>query len=372
MSEWVDSPRAMQVVAEAARLADDPSMLAEPQVAVWTDRVRTLSDNCAKSECGTYIAVLGTMMLAKAVNPRVDVFSVKARDNTPGSFGARRVASACLVPASRCHRFDIGGQGLEPLNNQPFFRAIRISRDLVVRERARPILNELVDLLHDLAQATSDEALLALAGFIHVRRQYSRTCSTADVVGERSGSAPASCFLSYARADSDFANHLADALLKAGIVCWQDIHDMRGGDFWRGQICDAIAKHDRLILICSRSSLERPAVVDEVLEAISLERQTGTQKLFPIRIDDFVLSSQIDLLSKTKILTGEWTENWINRLRAYHIPDFSNWSTPAQFQQEFQKLVDALSRQARSTLPVLPVRAMRRDPRSDGSEQPAV
>jgi hypothetical protein len=50
-----------------------------------------------------------------------------------------------------------------------------------------------------------------------------------------------------------------------------------------------------------------------------------------------------------KVMSGEWSENWVSRVRAYHIPDFSDWSSPARFQEEFQKLVEALNRPGRST-----------------------
>jgi hypothetical protein len=43
---------------------------------------------------------------------------------------------------------------------------------MVVREWARPVLNELIALLQELAQATSQQAVRALAAFIHVRREY--------------------------------------------------------------------------------------------------------------------------------------------------------------------------------------------------------
>lgn len=359
MSEHVDPWRAQQVVEDAARLAEDITVLSEAEVTIWTNRVRAFSAICESTGLRTYVAVLGTMMIAKAANPRVDVFSLRPQDDSAGAFSARSVAERSLLPASRRHQFDLGTRGPQPLNNQPFFRSLRISQHMVVRESARPILNKLIALLHELARATPTEAVQALASFIHIRRRYFAVHGpTAEVNVEASAvvrqvgakrshiqnERTCSCFLSYARADCDFAKHLSDNLRQAGITCWQDIHDMRAGDFWREQIYDAIEKHDKLVLICSRASLERPAVVEEIQEAIARERQTGTQKLFPIRIDDFILGKQLDMLAREKVVTGEWSENWVSRVRAYHIPDFSKWSTPEAFQEEFRKLVEALNR----------------------------
>lgn len=172
MSEHVDIQRAQQLVEEAARLASDTTVLAEPEVAGWIERVHLFSEHCRAKGLRTHIAVLGTMMLAKAANTRVDVFSLKASDDSAGGFDARGVAEKALVPASRLHQFDLGARKAQPLNNQPFFRSLRINRQMVVREWARPVLNELIALLQELAQASSQQAVRALAAFIHIRRGY--------------------------------------------------------------------------------------------------------------------------------------------------------------------------------------------------------
>lgn len=178
MPEQVDLHRARELADEAARLAEDAGCLAEPAVARWMDRVRAFSDHCKRKGLRTHIAVLGTMMLAKAANTRVDVFSLKASDDSPGAFDARGVAEKALVPASRQYKFDLGARKAQPLNNQPFFRSLRINRQMVVREWARPVLNDLISLLQEIAQADSPSAVRALAAFIRVRREYIPSYST--------------------------------------------------------------------------------------------------------------------------------------------------------------------------------------------------
>lgn len=151
-----------------------------------------------------------------------------------------------------------------------------------------------------------------------------------------------SCFISYARSDFEFADHVRRQLLKHDISCWQDVHDMRGGAQWRGQIYDAIEKQDKLVLICSQESLARPAVVEEIQEAIERERQTGAQKLFPIRLDDYILSEELEKIARRNVKDGKWKENWVTYVRSFHIPDFSAWKKPKTFRTEFNKLVEAL------------------------------
>lgn len=121
---------------------------------------------------------------------------------------------------------------------------------------------------------------------------------------------------------------------------------MRAGGQWRGQIYEAIEKQDKLILVCSRASLTRPAVFEEVLEAIDSERTTGAQKLFPIRLDDYIFSGELEEIARTRVSIGQWRENWVVYVRSYHIPDFSNWKDAKSFRTEFGKLVEALKKPA--------------------------
>lgn len=151
-----------------------------------------------------------------------------------------------------------------------------------------------------------------------------------------------SCFISYSRQDTEFATWLRSELIKNEISCWQDTHDMRGGDYWRRQIYDAIEKQDKMILVCSRNALSRPAVIEEIIEAIDHERASKSQKLFPVRIDDYILSAQLEETAKTKVSSGEWRNNWVSYVRAYHIPDFSAWKNKRKIVGEKQKLLKAL------------------------------
>lgn len=50
-----------------------------------------------------------------------------------------------------------------------------------------------------------------------------------------------------------------------------------------------IAEHDRVILICSRNSLNRPGVLFEIEEALTREAMMkGDTLLIPIRLDSYV------------------------------------------------------------------------------------
>ena len=148
-----------------------------------------------------------------------------------------------------------------------------------------------------------------------------------------------SCFISYAHLDNAFAEKLHDDLEAHGVSCWKDNHDIQSGKFYRPQIVKAIRENAKLILICSEISVGRAAVVEEIIAAMNRERETHKQKLFPLRLDDFILGTEMLTLADNKMDAGEWSEDWVRYVRAYHIPDFSHWEDEAAYQKEFAKLL---------------------------------
>lgn len=172
MSESVRSADARKAAAAAAFLSRSAEELQRPDARGWIERVRGLSTLCESVGSRTSIAALGTALLAKASNPRIDACSLTPTDtSTSGSYCARQVASV-LAEVAREHSFDIGTAGREPLNNQPFMRSLRISRDMLARPQWRPAVQRLSDLCHEVNQLGGEDALRALAAFVHVRSAY--------------------------------------------------------------------------------------------------------------------------------------------------------------------------------------------------------
>lgn len=152
-----------------------------------------------------------------------------------------------------------------------------------------------------------------------------------------------SCFISHAEPDLPFADKLLVGLRASNVTCWHYKADMRGGSEWRDQIDAAIKTHDKLLLVCSRHAVYRPNVVREIINAIKAERETGRQKLFPIRLDDHILTAQMMDEAREKVRSGEWAENWVYYVQKLHVPDFSGWeANPAKYDEEFKKLLEAL------------------------------
>ena len=155
-----------------------------------------------------------------------------------------------------------------------------------------------------------------------------------------------SCFISYAQADAEFTQRLHNDLEAQNVACWMDTYDMTGGRLWREQIDEAIRVHDKLILVCSGTSLVRDAVAQEIILAIRAADKSGQHKLFPLRIDNQVFSDDVARTSKEKFYRGEWKIDWVHRVRAYHVPDFSGWKDHDTYRREFDKLLRDLKQSA--------------------------
>jgi uncharacterized protein YjbI with pentapeptide repeats len=112
-----------------------------------------------------------------------------------------------------------------------------------------------------------------------------------------------SCFISFTESDDDFSQRLYDDLRGAEIRCWRWKEDARWGRTMLGEVDRAIRVYDKLVVICSKDSLQAEPVIREIERALQREQRDGKEILFPIQLDDFVFSweheLQPDLTRKT-------------------------------------------------------------------------
>jgi uncharacterized protein YjbI with pentapeptide repeats len=134
-----------------------------------------------------------------------------------------------------------------------------------------------------------------------------------------------SCFISYNSKDETFARQLHDDLQNNGVRCWFAPEDLKIGDQIRPTIDQAIRLRDKLLVIISENSVKSEWVGDEVEAALEEESKNKRLVLFPIRLDDTVMSTRDDWAAKIK--------------RRRHIGDFSNWTDKACYQKAFERLL---------------------------------
>jgi hypothetical protein len=138
-----------------------------------------------------------------------------------------------------------------------------------------------------------------------------------------------SCFISYSSIDQLFAERLHADLQKKGVRCLFAPHDLPiGAKIWDA-IDDAIRLRDKLLVILSEASIASDWVEDEVNKAYAEERERKETVLFPIRIDDAVMTTP---------------EPWARKLRDQrNIGDFRQWDGPAEYQKSLGRLLRDLN-----------------------------
>jgi len=151
----------------------------------WVDLFESLGALC-RIRNKTMIAMLGTAILAKATETKVDVFSLQVgEDKSSNTYSARALCKEVLAANANRLGIDLGVTGREPLNNQPFFGKSRISSEMKVRTDAQAALGILVEALTKLDRVTTQkEARNILRAFLQVRRRKVEVITVAENDGD--------------------------------------------------------------------------------------------------------------------------------------------------------------------------------------------
>jgi hypothetical protein len=132
---------------------------------IWQERVERIAGCPSQS----YVAALGTALLAKAADERIDALSVKYGAG-PTAYSMRGVVKV-LVEKATLYGYHLGRKGPEPLNNQPWFHSDRVDRAVGIEKKAQPFHRDIVRYLTELNRATSAEAFSGLVAFIRLRQK---------------------------------------------------------------------------------------------------------------------------------------------------------------------------------------------------------
>jgi hypothetical protein len=132
----------------------------------WIQRVTNLWEAC-KATNKTMIPILGTAILARATNLKVDPFALQAQagDN---AFDARGLCTHVLAANARDLGIDLGVRSREPHNSNPFTFEPKVSSSM--KAKSPKALELLIDALTALSKTRSrNEAAVALQAFVQVR-----------------------------------------------------------------------------------------------------------------------------------------------------------------------------------------------------------
>lgn len=147
----------------------------------WIEKVEELSSLCENGVSKTHIAFLGTMMLAKALDHRVNLYAIKPEHarQSETSFSARTLCHSVIVPLAAELGIHLGVTGREPLNNQPYFRMKRLNDETPVHAGGIAAFTYMLRLVRELSAFESEApARKALRAFIAVRKRYQPNYAT--------------------------------------------------------------------------------------------------------------------------------------------------------------------------------------------------
>jgi hypothetical protein len=138
-----------------------------------------------------------------------------------------------------------------------------------------------------------------------------------------------SCFISYSSKDRGCAERLYADLQAQKLRVWFAQEDLKIGDRFQERIEESIRRYDKVMIVLSEASVESRWVEREVNAAREREERENRLVLFPIRIDDAVMSAP-----------QPWAAD-IRRSR--HIGDFRGWKDHDSYQKAFQRLLRDLA-----------------------------
>jgi hypothetical protein len=138
-----------------------------------------------------------------------------------------------------------------------------------------------------------------------------------------------SCFISHSAKDKRFCERLYADLQAKGVRTWYFPEDARWGKSVWGEIDQSIKVYDKLVVVCSKNSLQSGPVLREIDRSLNREDREDKEVLFPIRIDDY--------------LFDQWQHPRRDDVLAKVVGDFKGWSRSAsKYDAAFDKLLKAL------------------------------
>lgn len=141
-----------------------------------------------------------------------------------------------------------------------------------------------------------------------------------------------SCFISYSSKDELFAQRLHADLQNNGVRCWFAPHNIQGGKRVREQLDEAIRVFDRLLLILSDHSMQSEWVKTEIARALRREREEKRRVLFPVSLVGF------EAVREWEFFDEDSGRDFAKDIRAYFIPDFSDWKNHDGYVKTFERL----------------------------------
>jgi TIR domain len=167
---------------------------------------------------------------------------------------------------------------------------------------------------------------------VHLARKYGDSIGNTHPTTKSKAAANMreSTFISYGHPDEAFAQKLNQALRIHGVPTFFFKDDAAPGAKLHRVMRDGVNQYDRVILICSINSLNRPGLLNELEETLAREaRDGGAEYLIPIRLDDYVFNG--------------WNPKKFGVAQAVRDRVVADFRDPSRFESELAKLIAVLT-----------------------------
>ncbi len=244
-------------------------------------------------------------------------------DLREANLGMARLDSADLSGA-HLDGVHLGGTGINSLDAKPFCEAKGIRH-----ESPSPVDSRTVVATYPHPQL---QRFMTDCGVPDIFATYMIVCAHALNEADLR-SLMQSTFISYGGPDEPFARKLYDSLRSHGVATFFFPENATLGERIDTEVYNNLQKHDRIVLICSAASLNRPGVLHEIWETLGREaRDGGATYLLPITLDEYVFT---DWKKKEPVLA--------ERVGRRIVGDFRGTiNDSAVFDTAVKRLIDAL------------------------------
>ena len=127
-----------------------------------------------------------------------------------------------------------------------------------------------------------------------------------------------------------FARKIYEALIAKGVNVFIDEKKLKPGDDFYESLSKGIEHYDKMVLVCSKESLESWWVDREIDRVLAKESELMKERgkriilLIPIMIDDFIF---------------EWKGAKKEEIKRYLIGDFREWENEEKFEKALTNLI---------------------------------
>jgi hypothetical protein len=187
--------------------------------------------------------------------------------------------------------------------------------------------------LADLSGANLSRSTFGRAHLHATNLSGTELCGTRFIASDLSGADLShalqfTCFISHSSMDRVFCEKVYGDLQANGVRCWYFSEEFSiGRQIWQ-QLNQTHHVYDKLLVICSKNSMQSAPVISEIERALDIESNESRNVLFCVTRDDYMLN--------------DWSHPRKEEVQKAVVSDFRHWERPESYERGLDKLLTAL------------------------------